>query len=82
MKPMPPAELWTSLTGSPLFGLSLTLVAYLAGVWLFKRSGQKPLCNPVLISAGPRVARVWKPAALGGACGIALRTLGHALLPL
>ena len=36
----------------------------------------------VLISAGPRVARVWKPAALGGACGIALRTLGHALLPL
>ena len=50
MKPMPPAELWTSLTGSPLFGLSLTLVAYLAGVWLFKRSGQKPLCNPVLIA--------------------------------
>ena len=36
----------------------------------------------VLISAGPRVARVWTPAALGGACGIALRTLGHALLPL
>ena len=50
MKPMPPAELWTSLTSSPLFGLSLTLVAYLAGVWLFKRSGQKPLCNPVLIA--------------------------------
>ncbi len=50
MTPMPPAELWTSLTGSPLFGLSLTLVAYLAGVWLFKRSGQKPLCNPVLIA--------------------------------
>ncbi len=36
----------------------------------------------VLISAGPRVARVWKPAALGGVCAIALRTLGHALLPL
>ncbi len=34
----------------------------------------------VLISAGPRVAQVWKPAVLGGACGIALRTLGHALL--
>ena len=50
MKPMPPAELWTYLAESPLFGLSLTLVAYLAGVWLFKRSGQKPLCNPVLIA--------------------------------
>lgn len=35
----------------------------------------------VLISAGPRVARVWKPAALGACVGIALRTLGHAVLP-
>lgn len=50
MKPMPPAELWTLLTASPLLGLSVTLLAYLAGVWLFKRSGQKPLCNPVLIA--------------------------------
>ncbi|MFB0935258.1 MAG: LrgB family protein [Propionivibrio sp.] len=47
---MPPAELWTQLTASPLLGLSVTLLAYLAGVWLFKRSGQKPLCNPVLIA--------------------------------
>lgn len=34
----------------------------------------------VLISAGRRVARVWKPAALGACVGIAVRTLGHALL--
>jgi spore maturation protein SpmB len=34
----------------------------------------------VLISAGRRVAAVWKPAALGACIGIALRTLGHALL--
>jgi spore maturation protein SpmB len=33
----------------------------------------------VLISAGRRVAGVWKPAALGAAVGIAVRTLGHAL---
>jgi spore maturation protein SpmB len=33
----------------------------------------------VLISAGRRVALVWKPAVLGGIVGIALRTLGHAL---
>lgn len=31
----------------------------------------------VLIAAGPRVARVWKPAALGACIGIALRTVGH-----
>lgn len=34
----------------------------------------------VLISAGPRVARVWKAAALGACVGIALRTVGHAWL--
>jgi spore maturation protein SpmB len=34
----------------------------------------------VLISAGRRVAAVWKPAALGACLGIALRTVGHALL--
>ncbi len=34
----------------------------------------------VLISAGPRVARVWKVAALGACVGIGARTLGHALL--
>ena len=31
----------------------------------------------VLIAAGPRVAKVWKPAALGACVGIALRTVGH-----
>lgn len=34
----------------------------------------------VLISAGPRVAAVWKPAALGACAGITLRTIGHWLL--
>ena len=34
----------------------------------------------VLISAGRRVAAVWKPAALGACLGILLRTLGHALV--
>ena len=34
----------------------------------------------VLISAGRRVAGVWKPAALGACVGIAVRTLGHALI--
>ncbi|MBR0568508.1 nucleoside recognition family protein [Azoarcus sp. L1K30] len=34
----------------------------------------------VLISAGRRVSSVWKPAVFGAAVGIAVRTLGHALL--
>ena len=34
----------------------------------------------VLISAGRRVAAVWKPAALGAVVGIALRAAGHALM--
>ena len=34
----------------------------------------------VLISAGRRVAGVWRPAALGAVAGIALRSAGHVLL--
>ncbi|MCC6135686.1 MAG: nucleoside recognition family protein [Candidatus Contendobacter sp.] len=34
----------------------------------------------ILVSAGRRVAAVWKPAALGAGVGIVVRTLGHALL--
>ena len=34
----------------------------------------------ILISAGKRVAAVWKPAVLGGCIGILLRTAGHILL--
>jgi spore maturation protein SpmB len=33
----------------------------------------------VLISAGRRIAAVWKPAALGACVGIAVRTFGHIL---
>ena len=33
----------------------------------------------VLISAGPRVGKVWKAAALGAIAGIALRSAGHLL---
>ncbi|HRD67343.1 MAG TPA: nucleoside recognition domain-containing protein [Candidatus Competibacter sp.] len=34
----------------------------------------------VLVSAGHRVASVWRPAVLGAVVGIATRTVGHALL--
>lgn len=43
-------EIYVYLAASPLFGLALTLVAYQAATWLYERSGQHPLVNPVLVS--------------------------------
>lgn len=34
----------------------------------------------ILMAAGPRVAKVWRPAVAGAAVGILLRTAGHVLL--
>ncbi len=50
MNATPPIELWNHFIRYPLLGLALTLSAYLAGVWLFKRSGQKPYLNPILVA--------------------------------
>ena len=43
-------EIWVYLAASPLLALTLTLIAYLGGLWLYRRSGQNPLVNPVLIA--------------------------------
>jgi predicted murein hydrolase (TIGR00659 family) len=43
-------DIWVYLAPSPLLGLSLTLMVYLGAVWLFERSGRKPLLNPVLVA--------------------------------
>lgn len=40
-----------ALTASPLFGLTLTLLAYLVGRWLQKKTGSL-LANPLLIATG------------------------------
>ena len=42
--------IWVYLAASPLLALTLTLLAYLCGLWLYRRSGQNPLVNPVLIA--------------------------------
>lgn len=42
--------LWVYLSTTPLFWLTVTLVAYQAGDWLFRRSGANPLCNPVMVA--------------------------------
>ncbi|WP_341644011.1 LrgB family protein [Thauera sp. SDU_THAU2] len=43
-------DLWVYLSASPLLGLTLTLVAYQAAHWLYKRAGFHPLANPVMIA--------------------------------
>ena len=42
--------IWVYLTASPLLWLMLTLVVYLAGQWLFRRSGGRALFNPVALA--------------------------------
>lgn len=43
-------DIWVYLAASPLLALTLTLLAYQAGYWLYRRSGQNPMVNPVLIA--------------------------------
>lgn len=43
-------DIWVYLSTSPLLHLTLTVLAYLAGDWIFRRSGRKALFNPVLLS--------------------------------
>jgi predicted murein hydrolase (TIGR00659 family) len=49
-------DIWVYLAASPLLALTLTLVAYQAGVWLHRKSGGNPLVNPVLIAVGSIVS--------------------------
>lgn len=43
-------EVWVYLAAEPLTALTLTLVAYLIGDWVYSRSGKFPLLNPVLLA--------------------------------
>ncbi len=45
-------EVWVYLAASPLTGLTLTLLAYQAGLWLYDKSNANALLNPVLIAIG------------------------------
>lgn len=47
------------LEASPLAGLTLTLVAYQAGLWLFERCGRRQICNPVLIAVVILATVLW-----------------------
>lgn len=41
-------QLWVYLSTTPLLWLTLTLMAYQLGTWVFRRFGCNPLFNPVL----------------------------------
>ncbi|MDP2882344.1 MAG: LrgB family protein [Azonexus sp.] len=43
-------QIWVYLSASPLLGLTVTLLAYQAAFVLYRRSGNNPLVNPVLIA--------------------------------
>lgn len=49
-------DIWVYLATSPLLGLTVTLVAYQAGLWLYERTGRHPLLNPVLLAVLALVA--------------------------
>ena len=48
MTPAALQTIWVYLAATPLLGLTITLAAYLAGQWLFRKGGRAPLLNPVL----------------------------------
>lgn len=52
-------ELWIYLSQEPLLGLTVTLVAYVIGDWLYRRLNLHPLANPVLIAVLLLVALLW-----------------------
>ncbi|MDO8608566.1 MAG: LrgB family protein [Phaeospirillum sp.] len=43
-------SIWIYLATSPLLGLTSTLLAYQAAMWLFERCGRRPLLNPILVA--------------------------------
>lgn len=49
-------HLWVFLAQSPLLWLTLTVLAYLGALWLYRRSGLNPLVNPVLVAVATIVA--------------------------
>ncbi len=43
-------DIWVYLATTPLLGLTITLVAYVAGDWIYRRANMHPLLNPVLLA--------------------------------
>jgi len=50
------AEIWVYLSATPLFGLTLTLLAYVLADMAYQRTNRHPLANPVLIAVATIIA--------------------------
>ncbi len=59
MNPPDLSEIWVYLSQRPLTGLTLTLVAYALGDWLYEKSGHYPLLNPVPIAIAVIAGVLW-----------------------
>ena len=57
MKPI--ADTWIDLSASPRLGWTITLLAYVCALWLFRRSGQQAWANPVLIAIFVIILFLW-----------------------
>ena len=49
------SQIWVYLSASPLLGLTITLLAYQGAFWIYQRTGNNPLANPVLIAVSALV---------------------------
>lgn len=48
---MPPIQdIWVYLSASPLLSLTVTLLAYQAGFWVYRKGKLNPLLNPVVLA--------------------------------
>jgi len=52
----PVARIWVYLSATPLLWLAATLLAFELGAWLFRRSGNRSLVNPVAIAVALLIA--------------------------
>lgn len=52
-------RVWVYMAATPLLGLTVTLVSYLAATWIYRRSGQHPLLNPVLLAVSMVALLLW-----------------------
>jgi len=53
------SDIWVYLAASPLLGLTVTLLAYQAAYWIYRRAHMNPLANPVALSVALLVALLW-----------------------
>jgi len=52
-------KLWVYLAEEPLLGLTVSLLAYIAGDWAHRKAGGSPVVNPVLIAVLLLVGLLW-----------------------